>query len=256
MEITISELLKGRATRIKKNEYLKTEAYVTPFLNKMSKFTNDFRVQVKLPDQITKTTDGEIDMDDITYNRVWIQAVMPEEYAFDNHQESVSLLYALDTRKPVVKIFKNALNMACLNMCVFNPELIQVSLLEPESPINYGFVDQVMQMTDKTKSMLERLSNTELKKDSLYTELGRWVDNTISKKFTASYGTIKISESTPIEAYKLLCKKEDSPYYSSDNHSYFDIYNAFTDVICNDSGKDIVNKFEKVYLVSEILNIV
>ena len=58
MEITIDELLKGKATRIKKNEYLKTEAYVTPFLDKMSKLTNDFRIQVKLPDQVTKTKDG------------------------------------------------------------------------------------------------------------------------------------------------------------------------------------------------------
>lgn len=256
MQIELKDLLAGKATRIKNNDYFPTAAYVEPFLERMQKFTSDFRVQVRLPDQVTKTKDGNIDLEDITYNRVWIQAVLPEEYAFDNHRESVSLLYALDTRKPIVKIFKNALNMACLNMCVFNPEFIQVSLLEPESPINYGFVDQVMQITDKTKFMLEKLSTTRLKKDSLYTELGRWVDNTISKKFTASYGTIKISESTPIEAYKLLCKKEDSPYYSSNDHSYFDIYNAFTDIICNDSGRDIVNKFEKVYLVSEILNIV
>ncbi len=256
MQIELKDLLAGKATRIKNNDYFPTAAYVEPFLERMQKFTSDFRVQVRLPDQVTKTKDGNIDLEDITYNRVWIQAVLPEEYAFDNHRESVSLLYALDTRKPIVKIFKNALNMACLNMCVFNPEFIQVSLLEPESPINYGFVDQVMQITDKTKFMLEKLSTTRLEKDSLYTELGRWVDNTISKKFTASYGTIKISESTPIEAYKLLCKKEDSPYYSSNDHSYFDIYNAFTDIICNDSGRDIVNKFEKVYLVSEILNIV
>lgn len=255
MTIDIQTLLKGKATRIKKNEYLKTEAYVTPFLNKMSKFTNDFRVQVKLPDQITKTKDGKIDIDDITYNRVWIQAVLPDEYAFENHRESINLLYAIDTRKPIVKLFKSALNMACLNLCVFNPSFIQVSLLEPNSPINYSFIDQVMQMTDKTKAMLEKLSNTELQEEYLYTELGRWVDNTISKKLTSTYGTVKVAESTPIEAYKLLCKKEDSPYFSKGPHSYFDIYNAFTDVICNDSGRDIVNKFEKVYLVSEILDI-
>ena len=32
MEITLPELLKGKATVIKDNEYFKTEAYVTPLL--------------------------------------------------------------------------------------------------------------------------------------------------------------------------------------------------------------------------------
>ena len=85
MELTLEEVLKGKATRIKNNEFFPTAAYVEPFIEKMSKFTSDFRIQAILPDQITKTDNGGIDYDDITYNRVWIQAVMPKEYSFDNH---------------------------------------------------------------------------------------------------------------------------------------------------------------------------
>ena len=51
MEIDLNTLLQGKATIIKKKEYLPTEAYVTPFLERMSKYTNNFtnrQIRVKL----------------------------------------------------------------------------------------------------------------------------------------------------------------------------------------------------------------
>lgn len=258
MEITISELLKGRATRIKKNEYLKTEAYVTPFLNKMSKFTNDFRVQVKLPDQITKTTDGEIDMDDITYNRVWIQAVMPEEYAFDNHQEVIGMVYGLDTRKPVVKIYKGGLNMACTNLCVFNPSFLNVQELEPEKTINFSSVDTLMNQTNDLKVWLEKLYKEEFKitPDNVNESMGRWINNCWDTAWNKGYGTVKVSDSLVLGASKLLFRDEESPYYVGKDTTtdMFNVYNAFTQMITNDS-RDIMNKFEKTYLIKDILSL-
>ena len=92
MELTLEEVLKGKATRIKDKDYFPTAAYVEPFIERMSKYTSDFRIQAKLPDQITKTSEGDINYDDITYNRVWVQAVMPESYRFDNHDEVVGMV--------------------------------------------------------------------------------------------------------------------------------------------------------------------
>ena len=258
MEITISELLKGRATRIKKNEYLKTEAYVTPFLNKMSKFTNDFRVQVKLPDQITKTTDGEINMDDITYNRVWIQAVMPEEYAFDNHQEVIGMVYGLDTKKPVVKLYKGGLNMACTNLCVFNPLFLNVQELEPEKTINFSSVDTLLSQTNDLKVWLEKLHNEEFKvtPDNVNESMGRWINNCWDTAWNRGYGTVKVSDSLVLGASKLLFRDEESPYYVGKDSStdMFNVYNAFTQMITDDS-RDIMNKFEKTYLIKDILSL-
>lgn len=251
MNISLEELLKGRGTIIKDKEYFSTKDYVEPFLERMSKFTDNFDIRVKEAPQLAKEDEVEYKI----YNRVWVQAILPDEYAYENHKQSINLLYALDTRKPIVKLFKNTVNMACLNMCVFNPEFIQTNELEPESAIDYRFITNVMEMTDNTKVMLEKLANTTLDNSMVYEQLGRWIDNCIKKKYTSNFGTVKITESTPIEVYKSIAVKEDSPYYSPDEHNYFDIYNAFTDVICNDKDKDITNKFEKVYLVSKILDI-
>ena len=65
MEISINELLSGKATRIKDKEYYTTEAYVTPFLERMSKVTDDFIINVKPADQVSLTKEGEINFDDV-----------------------------------------------------------------------------------------------------------------------------------------------------------------------------------------------
>lgn len=66
MEITKSLLLNGKPTLIKDKEYLSTREYVEPFLNEMSKYTDNFIINVTLPSQITLTNKEE----DITFNRV------------------------------------------------------------------------------------------------------------------------------------------------------------------------------------------
>ena len=66
MEITIEKLLEGKSTIIKDSEYLSTKDYVSPFIELMKKFTNDFSIQVQLPSQLTITDSAK----DITYNRV------------------------------------------------------------------------------------------------------------------------------------------------------------------------------------------
>lgn len=265
MELTIDELLRGKATVIKNKEYLSTEAYVNPFLERMSKFTNNFKVQVKLPDQVTLTKDKEVDMKDITFNRVWVQGILPEELNYPNHKESISLLYALDTRKPVVKIFRSGINMACLNMCVFNPDFINIQALEPESAINYKCIKSLMEETSDVASWLKRLEEIEVpyNEELINENLGQWVRNTIDNSYDNGHGKVKLSASTAIDAYKLLYKKKDSPYFVKEGNTtnMFNVYNSFTELISNDGtkedrqGGDICNKFEKTLMLKDILQL-
>lgn len=264
MEISVNELLQGRATRIKGKDYFSTEQYVTPFLERMSKFTNDFKIQVKLPEQYT--LDKEINKEDITYNRVWIQAIMPEELSFPNHKESISLLYALDNRKPVVKIFRSGLNCACLNLCVFNPSFLNVQNLEPETAIDYRCINRLMEETSDICSWLHKLEDTEVSYDIplIDENLGKWVRHIIDRTYNNGFSKVKLSTSTAIDAYKLLYLKEDSPYYVSEGSptNMFNVYNAFTELISNDGtkedrqGGDITNKAEKTLLLRDILQLV
>lgn len=256
MELTLQEALKGKATRIKNKDYFETRAYLEPFVERMSAFTTDFRIQAVLPDQVTKTKSGELDMEDITFNRLWIQAVLPDEFAFDNHQEVVGMIYGLDVRKPIVKLYRGALNMACTNLCVFQPSELVVQDLEAERPIDFRPVKNIMENTCEVRAYLERLSNMEFPRDkqTIERELGRWVNNSIIKSYDSGYGRVKLSTSSILDAFKNLFINEDSEYFIEPKHnaSMFTVYNSFTDQICN-KDKDIMNKAEKTLLLKDIL---
>lgn len=259
MEIDLKTLMQGKATKIKDKEYFATEAYVTPFIERMSKYTNDFRIQVKLPDQITKTQDGDINMDDITFNRVWIQAVLPEEYMFDNHSEVIGMVYGLDVRKPIVKLYRGGINMACTNLCVFNPEFLRVQDLEPKKAINFRSITEMMEQTNDLKVWLEKLHNTEFVCDetNINENLGKWIRNSMSRSYDNGYGKVKLASSVAIDAYKLLFEDEKSDYYTKigGTTDMFTVYNAFTQLITNDKGRDIMNKCEKTLLLKNILDL-
>ena len=171
MQLTIEQLLRGKATRIKEKEYFSTEQYVVPFLERMSKFTNDFIIQAKPADQISLTPNGDVNFEDIIYNRVNIEAVLPDEYCFEGHKQVVGFVYALDTRKPVVKEYMGGLRTACLNLCTFNPAALSVQELEPEKAIDYNFLNHCLEMADDMGAKLKTLENMEFSKSYLANSL-------------------------------------------------------------------------------------
>lgn len=256
MQLTLQQLLQGKATKIKDKEYFSTEQYVTPFLERMSKFTDEFIIQAKPADQISLTPNGDVNFEDIIYNRVNIEAVLPNEYCYEGHKQVVGFVYALDTRKPVVKEYMGGLRTACLNLCTFNPAALSVQELAPESAINYNFLNTCLEMADDMGAKLRLLSDIEFSRDQMYNELGIQIDRCINTKFHNDFGTVKLTESLPIEVYKNLFYNEKSEYYTQDNVvSGFDVYQAYTDIICNGKSKDLVNRFEKTLLVSRIMGI-
>lgn len=258
MEIDINTLLKGKGTQIKGKEYLSTAAYVEPFLEKMSSFTDDFRVQVIPANQISLTPNGDINTEDMIYNRVWIQAVMPDDLGYDNHDRVIGMVYGLDTRKPVAKLYVGGLNRACCNLCVFDPSFLNVQELEPESAINYRPIKYLLEQTSNVKTILEKLANAEVPyNESIINEnLGNWIRNTMNKQYSSQFGKVKVATSTAIDAFKLLYEDKTSQYYVNPGNStdMFNVYNAFTQVLTDDT-KDIINKCEKTLLIKDIINI-
>ena len=103
---------------------------------------------------------------------------------------------------------------------------------------------------------LRQLENIEFTKEQMYNELGQQIDSCINFKFHNDFGTVKLPESLPIEVYKNLFYNEKSDYFTqNDIVSGFDVYQAYTDIICNGKSKDLVNRFEKTFLVSRIMGV-
>ena len=260
-EIQLNELLAGRRTRIKNRDYFQTAAYVEPFLDRVQKISKEIRVQVQLPTQITYTANGDINTEDITYNRVLIEAILPDEYKFndDPHRAVLGMVYGIDVRKPVVKFFKGQERMSCTNLCVFSPQLLSCQDLEPETQIDFKPLERIIEQTDDTATWLKKLIETEFdcSEHNVNESLGRWIRNCINYSFNNHYQPVKIACSTPIDAYKSLFEKEDDDYYVglNGNTSMYQIYNAFTQVLTDGMKKDPFNIFEKTLLVKDILDI-
>ena len=258
MELTLEQALAGKTTSIKGKQFLSTKDYIAPFMDRMSKYTDNFIINGIQPDQITLTQNGDIDIEDITWNRMWVQAVMPDNAGFDNHDRVCGMVYGLDVRKPVVKFYVGGLNRACCNLCVFSPSFLDVQELEPEQAINFKPVDRLLTQTDNVRNILEKLTNTEVEyNEGLINEnLGDWVRKTLSSSFTNQFSKVKLATSSAIDAYKLLYEKEDSPYFvpKGTTTDMFNVYNAWTQIITDDK-KDIINKAEKTLLIGNILGI-
>lgn len=262
MELTLEQLLAGRATRIKNREYFPTAAYVEPFLERVQKLTSEFRIQVQLPTQITYTADGDINTEDITYNRVLIEAILPDEYKFNNdpHKAVIGMVYGIDVRKPVVKFFKGQERMSCTNLCVFSPQLLACQDLESETAVDYNPLKRIIEQTDDTASWLRKLIESEfdVRNSNVNESLGKWIRNCIRYSYDNHYGKVKVACSTPIDAYKLLFEKEDSDYFSGNSDSaisMYKVYNAFTQVLTDGMKKDPFNIFEKTLLIKDILDL-
>lgn len=252
MEITINELLKGKSTLIKNKEFFPTKTYVEPFFDKMSAITDNFKISVKLPDQITKSKDES----DLTYNRVLVEAVLPEKYCIEEHDEVIGFLYGIDVKKPVVKIYRGYLNRACTNLAVFSPQWMNIQELVPGDPINYSPIKHVMEYTNDFAVVINKLKSVNIDRTRRKEYLGEWVDYSLRESQDYGFGKVKIAVSTPIDAYKELFINQDSQYYIPEGFdpSLFDVYNSFTQIITDDK-KDIMNKFEKTMIINRLLGV-
>jgi hypothetical protein len=252
MEITIDELLQGKATAIKDRNYFPTKAYVEPFLERMSQYTDDFRVQVKLPDQLAVDDEDTINV----YNRVVVQAVLPDNLTISNHSQVVGMVYGIDVRKPVVKFYNGALDNVCTNLCVFSPEQLSCAALEPETAINYKPISHIMETIEETVTFIQKMKNTpfDCSEDSTSTQLGYWVKRCLKETFDIGYGKVKVASSTPVDAYKLLFEDTDSRYYIGGQESdMYNVYGAFTQIFTDNMKRDIMNVCEKTLLANKIL---
>jgi hypothetical protein len=252
VDITLDELYKGKSTLIKNKEFFPTKTYIEPFIEKMSAFTNDFRIQVKLPDQMTTFKDST----DITYNRVLLQAVLPEKFCIDGHDEVIGFLYGIDVKKPIVKIYRGYLNQACTNLTVFNPQWLNIQELVAGDPIDFSPIKSLMEYTNDFEVKIRELRSTYINRDERTQYLGEWVDYALRESQDYGFGKVKIAVSTPIDAYKQLYIDSDSEYYIplGIDPSLFDIYNSFTQIVNNDK-KDLMNKFEKTIIINRLLKI-
>ena len=106
--------------------------------------------------------------------------------------------------------------------------------------------------------MLENLHNTTWKAedDLVSLNLGKWQRNAMHMVYNVGYGDVKMGTDLVTKAYSSMFEDPDSSYYIGVGNEVdmFTVYNAFTQLISNDKGKDLMNRAEKTLLLRNILN--
>lgn len=256
MEVTLEQLLTGKSLQIKGKDFCPTKSYVEPFLERVSKITQDIKVQVKLPDQFTFNLQNGERQEDTSYTRVLVQATLPD--TGDDFRDVVGMVFGLDVRKPLLKIYKGLVNREGSNLCMFDPNFLNVQFIEPGKALSYKPIETLLSRQDDSRLMIQQLKDTEWESSvkNLETNLGRWIRAAISSEYDMGYGKIKIGTDTVIKAYGSMFVDKDSPYYigEGNNVDMFTVYNSFTQILQDNISKDMMNYCEKTLLLRQILN--
>lgn len=251
MEITKEQLLKGKPIRIHNEEFLPTEAYVTPFFNRMEGVTDDFVIKVIEPSQITINKDGT---EDVAYNRVSIEASI---YDGTDYAETFGMVYALDTKKAQVKFFRCLKSAIHENLLMDRYDNILSQELLPGTTINFGVLDNLMSKEFDMSGFLNKLQTTDFdaSNDNVNYKLGQWIRFAINFNISNDFGKVKIGTPDIIAGYKQIFEDSKSDFFISlGTHSnYVNIYNSFAKIIYD--GKDIVNCIDKTCLMKDILSL-
>jgi hypothetical protein len=242
---------KGQKTIIKGNEYLETKAYCLPFLERMRKYTDMFDCFAICPQQLSIGPNGEPQM---VYNKVHIEAILPGNNP--DISEVIGFTYALDTRKPVARIYKAWKNNVSGSLMLNNSNYIINQTIEPETSLNFSGVQKLLE-TELDWDWIERLKSTcwEASNDQVNYKLGQWIRFAINFNVSDEYGKVKIATNDIIAGYKLLFEDSNSPFFTSlgIQCNFHKTLDALSSILYN-SQKDPVNLIVKSYLLKDIIS--
>ncbi len=239
--MTLEELLKGEATEIKEKSYLTAKQYVEPFIKAVEPYSKTFKIEAKQADQITGGA--------LVFNRVNIEAYAKQTP--EGFTEIIGLNYALDTKTPVMKIYRAYKDNAG-NMIVPNENLLVVQEIIPGEVLQYP-VKSLMEQASCLDVFFKKLEKNFTPKESVEL-LGKWVINALTAEFNNSKQSVRISSDLVVSGYDSIFLDSSSPYYViGENFSYLDIYLAMSSQL--NKPKDMLNRFEKLAIFKQILNL-
>lgn len=244
MEITLDLLFKGKSTVIKDKTFLPTAEYVGEFIEKMSKFTDKFIINVALPNQLTLTNKEE----DITFNKVWIQAILP---GVEVYKEVINLVYVLDIKKPCYKIFRTY--TADGIHVVFNEKWMYTGLIKEDQCFKLP-IKELMEMENNVPMIISKMKKIFISDENKHELLGKLIEKSMLFEFDSISGKVKLSSASVIKAYENIYLDSTSKSYKKDQEAnVYDLYVALLEQIKDGYKKDIVNVFEKSCLIKNLL---
>ncbi len=244
MEVTLDFLKEGPATICGETVFLPTMEYVAPFVNEMKRYTDHFVVKIHTSKQ-SYINKGEL----ITpINRVWIQAILPEEE--NGYKVAYNMMYAIDTRTPSYKFFKGYI-LSGRTQIVLDLDQLIIGEMESKKAIPDNFKELLDKKSD-IKGWIEKLEHTEIM--NKHQVLGQMVNSALTTKLDLMGFRSQLSSSEIIAAYSAVftdCKLDGTVVPSDRTAKLLDLYKVIVKNICD--GKDTFVVAEKILITNHIM---
>jgi len=217
--------------------------YIEPFLEKFEKTGATFRVGVS---ERVANKDAGSDTLNEAYGRVLIEAKFPTEFCAHDHDSVVGMVYALDTQKPMVKVYSGQNAWACTNLAIFGARYIhQVEILQGVNSIyekSLEFIDGLTEQLTRFKNLYERMNNKIFTGDEIDTQIGYLLRE--------SYKNKSIGTSPVISALQDLEDSKSKYAIRENKTSQWNMYSAMTQYVTD--KVNIVDKASKTVALSNL----
>jgi hypothetical protein len=244
MEVTLEMLNEGLATIYGEKVFLPAMDYVTPFVNEMKRYTDQFVVKIQTSKQ-SYLYDQKI----ITpINRVWIQAILPEEE--DGYKVTYNMMYAIDTRLPSYKFFKGYI-LSGRTQVVMDLDHLIIGELESKKAIPDDFKKLLDKKSD-IKGWIDKLTHTQIV--NKHQVLGQMINSAMVTKLELMSFRSQLSTSEILAAYSAVytdCKLDGTLVPSDKQATLLDLYKIIVKSICE--GSDTFVVAEKIIILNHIM---
>lgn len=239
MTENINKVLEGMAIQVKGIKYKTAKEYIQPFIDILKKYNVTYKCNVKMPEYLSISKDNL----NKCYTQVNIMAILESN---TKCKKVIGMIYGLDVKTPIYKFYSGYINE---DLFFINKDSIHVYKFDGE--IDYSIVAKLLESDD-----FRFIDNIDISEETLFYQLGKWIDFVINNEIINESGKIKLSTSIPIDVYRSLIKESDSNFYIKDipHIKKLDIYSTFLSILEN-NDKDIINQIEKILLIESLLEI-
>ena len=183
---------------------------------------------------------------------------MPEKCDVDGYAETFNLVYGLDVRQPVYKLFKAYKDRKSEVLYCFDSRWLNVYELKPnESFINFeSVIKELLEMVDDSNLRFKKLKtnffSTDI--DEKHMVLGDLVEKSMLYEYYGKGGKVKLAPPMMIKAFQNVYMNSSSKFFIKDIEecSMFNYVNAILTLIKEDD--DIMNSFEKCSLCLKLFD--
>lgn len=139
---------------------------------------------------------------------------MPEKCRINGMDEVYNLVYGLDLRNPIYKVYRSYLYNN--NHCVFNSNWILIGEIKPNEKIPAYSIKELMTLPNDVDLISKKMQNTFLDDDDKYRLLGEMIEKSMLYEYTHVGGKIKLSSSMVVKAFENIYIDTSSSTYKRD----------------------------------------